>query len=276
MTKPIGISIITPCFNAQALIGDTVPSVLGQSAVRSGRVSLEYLICDGASTDGTVDVIKEFRSPYIKLISEADGGMYEALAKGLASASGDMVAYINAGDYYHPRAFDVVADIFGSRSVCWLTGYNLLYNSWGAVTNATLPFRYRTSLFACGAYGRMLPFVQQESTFWRRELHQHLDLQELSRLRYAGDAYLWTAFSRRAKLHVVQAALGGFRFHAGQISENRRAYRAELRSFTRRPGLFDLALAGFDRLMWYMPSQVKKRLNEDALFQYDHKAGRWR
>jgi len=72
----------------------------------------------------------------------------------------------------------------------------------------------RAHLFACGAYGRMLPFVQQESTFWRRELHQHLDLQELSRLRYAGDAYLWTAFSRRAKLHVVQAALGGFRFHA--------------------------------------------------------------
>jgi glycosyltransferase involved in cell wall biosynthesis len=276
MLKPVRVSIVTPCFNAQPLIGDTVASVLGQKAVQSGRVSLEYLICDGASTDGTVDVIKEFRSPYIKLVSQADGGMYEALAKGLASASGDIVAYLNAGDYYHPNAFDIVVDIFGPRSVSWLTGYNVIYNSWGAVTNATLPFRYRTSLFACGAYGRMLPFVQQESTFWRRELNQQLDLQALSRLRYAGDAYLWTAFSRCARLHVVQAVLGGFRFHVGQISENRRAYRAELRSFTRSPSLLDVALAGFDRLVWHMPPQIKKYLNDDAFLQYDHKAGRWR
>lgn len=275
MPQTLHVSIVTPCFNARALIEETVASVLGQKAVASGRVSLEYLVCDGGSTDGTVDAIRAFQSPCIKLASEADHGMYEALAKGLAMASGEIVAYLNAGDYYHPGAFDVIADIFGSRPVSWLTGYNIFYNSQGAVTNAVLPFRYRTSLFACGAYGRLLPFVQQESTFWRRELHRHLDLEELSRLRYAGDAYLWTAYSRHAKLHVVQAALGGFRFHAGQISENRQAYLAELRSFTRPLGVLDLALAGFDRLMWYMPSQFKKGLNKGELFQYDHKAGVW-
>jgi len=274
--QPLHVSIVTPCFNARSLISDTVASVLEQKAVKSGRVKLEYLVCDGASTDGTVEAIQAFRSPYVDLISEADGGMYEALAKGLSRAGGDVVAYLNAGDYYHPSAFDVIADIFGTRPVSWLTGYNIFYNSHGAVTHAVLPYRYRAGLFACGAYGRLLPFVQQESTFWRRELHRHLDLEKLSRLRYAGDAYLWTTFSRHAKLHVVQAALGGFRFHPGQISENRQAYLAELRSFTRRPGPLELALAGFDRLMWYLPPQLKKRLNKYEQFQYDHKAGAWR
>jgi len=275
MTKAIRVSIVTPCFNAQALIRDTVASVLGQRAVLSGRVGLEYLICDGASTDGTVELVRAFDSPLVKLVSEPDAGMYDALAKGLSSVTGDVVAYLNAGDYYHPHAFDVVADIFDRPAVSWLTGYNTIYNAHGAVTNVTLPFRYRTVLFECGAYGRLLPFVQQESTFWRRGLHDLLDLGALARLRYAGDNYLWTAFSRRATLHVVQAVLGGFRFHAGQISENRRAYRAEVRSFTRSPGVLDLALAGFDRLTWYLPPQVKKYLNDGALFQYDHKAGRW-
>jgi glycosyltransferase involved in cell wall biosynthesis len=276
MPETLRVSIVTPCFNAQALIGDTVASVLGQKAVESGRVGLEYLVCDGASTDGTVDAIRAFQSPHLKLVSETDGGMYEALAKGLASASGDVVAYLNAGDYYHPRAFDVVADMFSASPVSWLTGYNLFYNSRGAVTNAVLPFRYRTPLFACGAYGQMLPFVQQESTFWRRELLRHVDLRRLSGFRYAGDAYLWTEFSRHATLNVVQAALGGFRFHAGQASENKAAYRAELRSFTRRPGPVDVAVAGIDRLLWLMPPQVKKFLNREALFQYDHESGRWR
>lgn len=275
MPDPLRVSIVTPCFNARVLIGDTVASVLGQRAVLSGRVGLEYLICDGGSTDGTVELVRAPGSPLIKVVSEPDAGMYDALAKGLSAATGDVVAYLNAGDYYHPHAFDVIADIFDRPAVSWLTGYNTFYNEHGAVMDVTLPFRYRAALFECGAYGRFLPFVQQESTFWRRELLDLLDLRALAQLRYAGDSYLWTAFSRRATLHVVQAALGGFRFHAGQISENRRAYRAEVRSFTRRPGVFDLALAGFDRLAWYLPPLAKKYLNDGALFQYDHKAGRW-
>lgn len=131
-------------------------------------------------------------------------------------------------------------------------------------------------LFECGAYGRLLSFVQQESTFWRRELHDLLDLRALARLRYAGDTYLWTMFARRARLYVAQASLGGFRFHRGQLSEERGAYLEEVRRFTRKPSLPELVLAGFDRLIWQMPATVKKQLNRDGLFRYDHGAGRWR
>ena len=275
MTNPLKVSIVTPCRNARPWIRETIASVLGQCAVKSGRVSLEYLVCDGASTDGTVEVVKEFGSPAVKLSSEPDGGMYDALAKGLSAATGDVVAYLNAGDYYHPHALDVVADIFGSMPVSWLTGYNVIYNERGSVTSVALPFRYRRRLFACGAYGSLLPFVQQESTFWRRQLHALVDLPGLARLRYAGDSYLWAAFSRQATLYIAKAVMGGFRLHAGQLSENRNAYAAEVRGFARAPGLLDRLLGGFDRLIWQAPAQVKQLLNGAALLQYDHKTGRW-
>lgn len=258
------------------MIRETVASVLGQHAVLAGRVELQYLVCDGNSSDGTQAAVRELAAPCLELISEADRGMYDALAKGLGRATGDVVAYLNAGDYFHPHAFDVVADVFVSRDVRWITGFNTIYNEQGAVTNISLPYRYRPALFACGAYGRLLPFVQQESTFWRRELHEGLDLQALARLRYAGDAYLWTSFARRSRLHVVQAMLGGFRFHRGQLSEDREAYRGELMSFTRPPGIADRAVAAIDRMLWLLPARAKKALNTDGMLQFDHGIGRWR
>jgi len=270
------VSVVTPCFNARAMIRETMASVLGQRAVLAGRVELQYLVCDGSSTDGTQAAVRELHAPGLELISEADRGMYDALAKGLKRATGDVVAYLNAGDYYHPHAFDVVADVFASRDVRWITGFNTIYNEQGAVTNISLPYRYRPALFACGAYGRMLPFVQQESTFWRRELQDGLDLEALARLRYAGDAFLWTSFARHSALHVVQAMLGGFRFHRGQLSEDRDAYRSELESFTRPPGIVDRAVATIDRMLWLLPARAKKALNADGLLRYDHGTSRWR
>lgn len=269
------VSIITPCFNARTMIRETMASVLGQRAVLAGRVELQYIVCDGNSTDGTQAAVREHQAPCLELISEGDRGMYDALAKGLGRVTGEVVAYLNAGDYYHPHAFDVLAEVFASQEVRWVTGFNAIYNEQGAVTNISLPYRYRPSLFACGAYGRLLPFVQQESTFWRRELQHSLDLQALARLRYAGDAYLWTSFARHGPLHIVQAMLGGFRLHRGQLSEDRAAYRAELESFTRAPGIADRAVAAVDRVLWLLPPRAKKALNADGVLQYDHGAGRW-
>ena len=274
--KPVRVSIITPCRNARELIGETIDSVLRQRAVTSGRVELQYLVCDGASTDGTAEAVRETGSGLVELVSERDLGMYDALAKGLRRATGDIVAYLNAGDYYHPNALDVVADVFARERLSWITGYNTIYNEQGAVTNASLPYRYRPSLFECGAYGRWLPFVQQESTFWRRSLMDGLDFEALASLRFAGDAFLWAAFARRSPLHVVQAMLGGFRFHRGQLSENRDAYLSEMRSFAKAPGPVDLATIAFDRLAWYLPPRAKKALNASEMLVYEHGTGQWR
>src|SRR6185436_15841267 len=122
-----------------------------------------------------------------------------------------------------------------------------IYNQIGTIVEAVLPYRYRKRLFRCGAYGQSLPFIEQESTFWRRDLQRHLDYQVLAGMRYAGDYYLWRNFSEHADLCIVEAVLGGFRKHVGQLSEDLEAYRGEMRQIIRRPGLFDILVAKWDR-----------------------------
>ncbi|PYV15323.1 MAG: hypothetical protein DMG07_10045, partial [Acidobacteria bacterium] len=114
--------IVTPCLNAERLVGETMKSVLEQSALESGRVRLEYWIVDGGSTDRTVEIARSHRSDAVHVISEPDRGMYDALVKGLRGASAGVSAYLNAGDLYSRQAFDAVLDVFDSRRVKWLTG----------------------------------------------------------------------------------------------------------------------------------------------------------
>src|SRR5436190_23887159 len=97
-------TIVTACRNAARYIEETVQSVLSQSVFVSGRCELEYLVCDGASDDGTLDVLQPYEGQGVTVVSERDGGFYQALAKGLQRATGDYVAYLNAGDFLHPAA----------------------------------------------------------------------------------------------------------------------------------------------------------------------------
>lgn len=271
------ISIITPCLNAQRHIAQTLESVLEQSALLSGRVELEYIICDGGSSDKTIEIIKSYAkvNNAIQLYSEPDTGMYSALAKGLKRVSGDIVAYLNAGDFYNLCAFDVVLDIFEQKDVKWLTGYSVLYNEKSYVINIKLPFKYRRSFFASGFYGTKLIFVQQESTFWDFTLNQCINFDQLSTYKYAGDYYLWTQFSKVCNLHIVEAYLGGFRIEKGQLSENRESYLREMMSLAVTPNFFQLILAIFDRIMWHAPVELKKWFNKNGLFRYDHELRKW-
>lgn len=268
--------VITPCRNAERYIADTIESVLSQSALKSGRAKLELLIIDGASTDRTLEIVRSFASPAIKLISEKDRGMYDAIAKGLRQIkSPGICSYINAGDIYSKWAFDVVLDVFDRKQVRWLTGINTIYNDKLQVVKSTLPFRYRHALFSCGAYGKHLSHVQQESTFWDSSLNNSIDLDRLSIFKLAGDFYLWHEFSKTEQLSIVESHLGGFRVHPGQMSEQMNRYRSEVASITRSPNLFDIALMFWDKFIWYAPPRVKKFLNSSHLLQYNHQINDW-
>jgi glycosyltransferase involved in cell wall biosynthesis len=269
-------SVVTPCLNAAPHIEETVASVTAQSAVQSGAAELEHIICDGGSADGTLEILQRIGGPQLRVDSRADGGMYDALARGLRTAGGDVVAYLNAGDYLHPHAFDVVQEMLAARpEIRWLTGWAIAYNAAGAAVRLDLSPRYRTRLHRCGAYGRWLPAVQQESTFWKRELHARVDFDRLARLRLAGDYYLWRRFAETDELHIVSAHLGGFRIHAGQLSADIAAYRAEMASLADAPGPADYALMACDKICWYAPPAVKKLLNPRGFHLYDFGAGRW-
>lgn len=89
------ISIITVVWNNKKTIKDAIESVLGQT-----HKDIEYIIIDGASTDGTVEVVKSYGNKISKFVSEPDNGLYDAMNKGIALASGDVVGILNSDDFY--------------------------------------------------------------------------------------------------------------------------------------------------------------------------------
>jgi len=269
-------SIVTACRNAAAYIEETVKSVVSQTVFASGRCELEYLVCDGASTDGTLEVLRRYERHGVKLISEPDQGLYDALAKGLQRASGDYVAYLNAGDFFHPAGLSVALDCLALPQVDWLTGCAVAYNERSQVTRWVLPFRFRRNLFECGAYGTLLPALQQESTVWRRSLHATVDFAFLKRLRYAGDAYLWKCFAKATEPSVVRGQIGGFRIHRGQISERIDDYVGELKSFSRAPSALERLQCVADRFLWAMPERIRSVAPRSTIILYDHPAQAWR
>jgi glycosyltransferase involved in cell wall biosynthesis len=269
-------SIITPCFNAERYITETIQSVIEQSAVVKGLVELEYIIVDGNSTDNTKNIILSFDNPSIKIISEPDKGMYDALSKGFKLISGDVTGYINAGDYYSKYAFEVVSEIFNRPDIFWLTGMTVFYNERSHFVGATLPFRYRSNFIRKGIYGHTLPYIQQESTFWKTFLNSSIDFDFFSSFRFAGDYYLWAQFSKQTELYIAEAYLGGFKIHSGQLSQDISKYNKEVdRTIKSNPNLFDKLHALIDKLIWSLPLSFKKRFNRKYLLRFNHKTSDW-
>src|SRR4051794_2646456 len=98
------ITIVTPSYNQGPYLEQTIRSVLDQ-----GYRNLEYIICDGGSTDQSVEIIKKYQDKLAYWCSEKDRGQSHAINKGFERATGDLYAYINSDDYFEPGAFDRVA-----------------------------------------------------------------------------------------------------------------------------------------------------------------------
>jgi glycosyltransferase involved in cell wall biosynthesis len=105
MTEPLRITIITVSFNSAATIADTLASVAAQH-----YPSVEHIVVDGASTDGTQDIVSRHSGRIARFVSEPDRGVYDAMNKGIALATGDVVAFLNSDDVYaNPDVLDRVA-----------------------------------------------------------------------------------------------------------------------------------------------------------------------
>jgi glycosyltransferase involved in cell wall biosynthesis len=90
------VSLITACYNSEKYLIDTIKSVLSQS-----YRNIEYIIVDGASSDGTLDIIDSYRNQIAKFISEPDQGIYDAINKGIRMASGDIIGILNSDDFFY-------------------------------------------------------------------------------------------------------------------------------------------------------------------------------
>ena len=110
------VSIITICFNSEAVIKKTSESVLNQTFT-----DIEYLIIDGASKDKTVEIAESYKDAFAqkgidyKIFSEPDKGIYDAMNKGIAKATGEFVGLINSGDFYEPQMVETAVKAYDEK-----------------------------------------------------------------------------------------------------------------------------------------------------------------
>lgn len=256
-------SVVTPCRNAGELITVTARSITGQ--ILSDGDTLEYIIIDGASTDGTLDSARKAfvdqENVSLRVVSEPDTGMYDALSKGLSLASGDVVSYLNAGDYYLPFTLATIGTAMRESKAKWLSGRKGHVNHDGMLLSTHLPQRYRPQLLHSGFYGTRgrLGFLQQEVMFWTSGLNQSIPFDRLRSYRLAGDFLIWTTFSQIEKLTVVDAIIGGHRRHKGQLSEDIDGYRKEMSQIQIAPRVRDYLMAILDTASIYLPERLQRR-----------------
>lgn len=127
----IKISIITVCYNSSNTIVRTIESVIGQT-----YQNIEYCIIDGASNDGTIDIIKEYQNKYpdvIRFVSEPDRGIYDAMNKGIKMATGELIGIVNSDDWLENNALELVFSAYVknhfSQDVLYCGGINFHYQS---------------------------------------------------------------------------------------------------------------------------------------------------
>ena len=119
------ISIITATYNSEKTLRDTLDSILAQT-----YPDIESIIVDGASKDGTIDIVREYEPRFggrMHWISEPDKGIYDAMNKGIKMASGDVIGVLNSDDFYHDeRVVEDIANAFTQKNVECVYG-NLVF-----------------------------------------------------------------------------------------------------------------------------------------------------
>ncbi len=210
------ISVITPVYNGELFIRHTIESVLSQK----GDFELEYIICDGQSTDGTLAILEEYKDR-CTVVSRKDGSPQVAINNGMAMATGDIGCWLNADDQFEPGTLQAVADVFRKHpKTQWLYGRCSIVDENDVEIRKPitwykniLGYFYSRNVLLCEN------FINQPATFWRMAVWRNasdLDPQ----FKAAWDYELWMKMSQIAPARAVHRYFARFRRHSGSISEN--------------------------------------------------------
>ena len=202
------ISIITPSYNQGKFLEETILSVIGQN-----YPNLEYIIIDGGSSDNSVEIIKKFEKYLSYGVSEKDNGQSEAINKGFAKTTGDILGWLNSDDYYLPGSLHHIASQLNTNSSEIICGNCFHFHdntpiSWGSdIRNDH------------GKYNLLLfDYITQPSTFWTRKLWEKNGPLN-NQYRFVFDwEYFIKARTSLASFLITDKYLSAYRFHESHKS----------------------------------------------------------
>ena len=222
------ITIVTAVYNGEKYIEECIKSIMNQT-----YQNFEHIIMDGGSTDNTLEIAKKYEKLYnVKIYSRKDNGMYDAIANGFELATGDILCWLNSDDMLMPWAFEVMQKVISETKAQWCMGFPTYWND-----NNISRCQFRISTYTRMAIkaglhdGRILPFIQQESTFWTKELWEKSKGSLIRNYKMAGDFQLWKNFAKYEPLFKVNSTISGFRQHEGQKSSDKEKYYFEVGNF---------------------------------------------
>ena len=190
-------------------------SVLSQQ----GEFELEWIVVDGGSTDGSVQLLEGIDDPRVRWSSGRDAGQSDAINKGLAAATGDVVAWLNSDDLYTPGALATVAEAFATRpGAQWLVGGCEIIDAEDRVIRPGVT-RYKNYLLRKYSYRGLLRqnCISQPAVFWRAAFGRRVGGLDDS-LHYTMDYDLWLRMGRESDPLIIDRVLAQFRMHGGSKS----------------------------------------------------------
>lgn len=224
--KALKVSVITVCKNAESTIIDTLHSVLSQS-----YKNYEHIIVDGKSNDRTLEIINSITPNKLKLISEADSGIYDAMNKGILNSTGDIIAFLSADDRYaHNYVFEKIVNEFNRREIDAVLGDVGFFRS---TNRDKIVRRYNSRRFTV----KRIPWgwmPAHPALFMRRDIYERIGLFKTN-YKIAGDfeyivRVFWNNIIRFDYLSevLVQMQLGGVSTKGGRntILLNKEVLRA--------------------------------------------------
>ena len=203
MTKP-RVTVITPSFNQADFLEQTIQSVLGQEGI-----DLEYMIVDGGSSDGSVEIIRDYADRLAWWVSEKDSGQADAINKGFARASGEFIAWLNSDDLLLPGAIAAAIEVFRDHPEA-----GLVYGDVLAINAAGQPINLMR--FKPYALDNLMVFriISQPGVLMRRSVLEKAGPLDV-RFHFMLDHQLWLRMVQVAGMVYLPRRQAAARFHAG-------------------------------------------------------------
>ena len=220
------VSIVTPSYDMAPLVEETIQSVLGQDYPH-----IEYIVMDGGSTDGSVEILQKYAGR-LRYESRPDKGATDAINRGFLQSRGSVFAFLNADDTYLPGAVGTaVRHLLANRSHAGIYGEGYLTDQSGKIVR-----RYPTEKFDPELLKETC-FICQPACFLWREAFAEAGMLDLD-FEFGLDYDLWIRIARRNTLLKVDDYLATSRMHAGSrtLNERRRVYRSNITLLKRHYG----------------------------------------